>query len=297
MIWHKTRDTAGFLLSALIAASLAFCGAGVAWSGEEGSGEWYHAQEVVPVVHITPEQAREEAWREALKVAAEQASLEVVAAAAMRVHEADGRLKHEHFARFVHTGTRARVVAIDTLFDGVEMRTVGDNGRNEPVHRVEIRARVRPETGTPDPGFALELNLADKDSSNVYRHGEPLVMELEATRECHVTVFNLYGNDSLLVVFPNELMPDNRLAAGELLRIPPPGAGWELPVGLLPGRDTDQEMLLAVATKQPVPFRRAAGARQGLLAVEEAMLAINRWLAAIPADQRIEAMTAYTIVR
>ena len=297
MIWNKTRGAAGLPLAALVAALPMFFGAGVAESREEDSGEWHHAREVVPIVHITPEQAREEAWREALKTAAEQASLEVVAAAAMQVHEADGRLKHEHFARFVHTGTRARVVAVDTLFDGVEMRTVKGSGRNEPVHRVEIRARVQPETGTPDPGFALELNLADKDSSYVYRHGEPLVLELEATRECYVTVFNLYGNDSLLVVFPNELLPDNRLAGGEPLRIPPSGAGWELPVGLLPGRDIDQEMLLAVATKRPVPFRRSAGARQGLLAVEEAMLAINRWLAAIPADQRIEAMAAYTIVR
>lgn len=276
---------------ALFAALLVFPGEGVA----EDSGEWYHAQVFVPLVHITPEQARQEAWQEALKEAAEQAGLEVVAVAALKVQESGGREKHEQFARFVHTGTRARVVAVDTLFDGVEMRA--GSGRNEPVHRVEIRARVRPETGVPDPGFALELNLADKEGSHLYRHGEPLVMELEATRECYVTIFNLYGNDSLLVVFPNELMPNGRLAAGELRRIPPPGAGWELPVGLLPGRDRDQEMLLAVATKQPVPFRRADGVRQGLLAVEEALLAINRWLAAIPADQRTEAMTTYSIIR
>jgi len=297
MIRRKKRFSARLPLYALVAALLGFCDAGLAESGKGDSGEWYHAREVVPVVHITPEQARAEAWREALKTAAEQASLEVVAAAALQVQESGGREKHEQFARFVHTGTRARVVAVDTLFDGMEMRAAPGSDRNEPVHRVEIRARVQPETGTPDPGFALELDLADKEGSHVYRHGEPLVVELEATRECYVTIFNLYGNDSLLVVFPNELMPDSRLKAGERLRIPPPGAGWELPVGLLPGRDRDQEMLLAVATRQPVPFRRSAGVRQGLLAVEEAMLAINRWLATIPADQRTEAMTTYAIIR
>jgi hypothetical protein len=258
---------------------------------------WRHGRAAVPIVRITPEQARAQAWQEALAEAAEQASLEVVAATAMQIRESDGQEQHEHFARFVRTVTRVRVVAVDTLFDGVEMRAGAGPGRKEPVHRVEIRARLRPEVEVPDPGFALELRLADKDSRPVYRHSEPLVVELEATRECYVTLFNLYGNDSLRVVFPNALMPDNCRAAGQRLRLPPVGGGWELPVSLLPGRDYDQEMLLAVATRQPVPFRRAAETRQGLLAVDEALLAINQWLLAIPADQRTEAMVAYTIVR
>lgn len=261
--------------------------------GAEGPREWYHAEGIVPIVNITTEKARENAWKQAQMEAVSQSSLEVIGATAMRIQESEKGEAYDQFAQFVRTATRGRIVAVDTLFDDSEKISIPGSGRSELIYRVEIRAQVQPEMGIPDPAFQLKLDLNKK----VFANGEALIMELTATQECYVTVLNLYANDSLLVVFPNERLPDGRIEAEKTRRIPPFGAGWELPVGLLPGRDSDQEMLLAVATKKPVPFLRGRDARQGLLAVDEALLAINNWLIDIPTDQRTETMASYRIVK
>lgn len=273
----------GYLLCLALGAPL---------QAEEASG-WLPGAGAVPVVNLTVEEARQRAWELALKEASEKASLEVVGAALLRLQADERGEQGEHFAQFVRAVSRARVVAVDTLFDGVEMRRVEGGGRSELIYRVAIRARVQPETGTPDPAFQLTLRL----EREILRDGEGLVMELEATQDCYATVLALYASDSLVVVFPNERMPDNRLQAGQPLRLPPARAGWDLPVRLLPGRESDQEMLLAVATKQPVPFPRTGRSREGLGALGEALLAINRWLIDVPADQRTEAMAVYRLIR
>lgn len=262
-------------------------------AGAESPREWYHAEGIVPIVNITIEKAREEAWKQAQMEAVSQSSLEVIGATAMRIQESEGGEGYDQFAQFVRMATRGRIVAVDTLFDDSEKRSIPGGERSELVYRVEIRAQVQPEMGIPDPAFRLELDL----NKAIFANGEALIVELTATQECYVTLFNLYANDSLLIVFPNERLPDSRIEAAKTRRIPPLGAGWELPVGLLPGRDSDQEMLLAVATKKPVPFLQGRDARQGLLAVDEALLAINNWLIDIPTDQRTETTAFYRIVK
>jgi hypothetical protein len=254
--------------------------------------EWYSGEGIAPIVHITVEQARQLAWDQALVDALSQASLEVTGATMMKIDEG-GEGKDDQFSQFVRTATRGRIVAVDTLFDEAEQRTVVGSERRELVYRVAMRAQVQPEMGRPDPGFQLELNL----NKELFADGETLSLELTASRNCYITLFNLYANDSLLVLLPNELLRDNHLQAEKTLSVPSPNAGWTLPVGLLPGRETDREMLLAVATKSEIPFSAARVARQGLMSMDEALLTVNRWLADIPSDQRTEAVAFYRIVK
>lgn len=254
--------------------------------------EWYSGEGIAPIVHITVEKARQLAWDQALVDALSQASLEVTGATIMRIDES-GEGGGDQFSQFVRTATRGRIVAVDTLLDEAEQRTVAGGERRELVYRVAMRARVQPEMGRPDPGFQLELDL----NKELFADGENLSLELAATRDCYITLFNLYANDSLLVLLPNELLRDNRLQTGQTLVVPPRNAGWDLSVGLLPGRETDREMLLAVATRSEIPFPAARVARQGLMSMDEALLTVNRWLAAIPSDQRTEAVAFYRIVK
>jgi len=254
--------------------------------------EWHSGEGTVQIVHITVEEARQLAWDRALVDALSKVSLEVMGATVMKIEEGDGG-GDDQFSQFVRTATRGRIVAVDTLSDEAEQRAVVGSERRELVYRVSMRAQVQPEMGRPDPGFQLELDL----NKELFAHGETLSLELAATRDCYVTLFNLYANDSLLVLLPNELLRDNQLQAGQMLSVPPRNAGWDLPVGLLPGRETDREMLLAVATRSEIPFPAARIVRQGLMSMDEALLTVNRWLAAIPSDQRTEAVAFYRIVK
>ena len=254
--------------------------------------EWHSGEGIAPIVHITVEKARQLAWEQAFVDALSQVSLEVTGATVMKIEEGgDGEV--DKLSQFVRTATRGRIVAVDTLFDEAEQRTVAGGERRELVYRVAMRAQVQPEMGRPDPGFQLELDL----NKDLFADGENLSLELTATRDCYVTLFNLYANDSLLVLLPNAQLRDNHLQTGQMLSIPPRNAGWELPVGLLPGRETDREMLLAVATRNEIPFPAARVARQGLMSMDEALLTVNRWLTSIPSDQRTEAVAFYRIVK
>ena len=261
-------------------------------SGRSGEEAWYPAEAEVPIVHLTPEEARRRAWDQALAQAAEQAGLEVMGATLLTTREGGEGDRFDQFVRFVRTSARGRVVEVDTLFDGKALAPLPE-GRGEWVHRVSIRARVHPETGSPDPSFRLDLQLNQQS----FREGEGLVMALTATQDCYVTVFDLYAGDSLVVVVPGPLLSDNRLRAGQTLRIPPEEAGWDLALSLPPGRDQAREMLLAVATRDSIPFPAAGPTRQGLFSLGDALLAVNQWLARIPADQRTEAVASYRIVR
>lgn len=253
---------------------------------------WYPGVAEVPLANLTPEQARRRAWEQALAEAVEAASLEVTSTAMLQLREADTGEQREHFSQLVRTVSRARVVAVDTLFDDTVKRAVPGTSRSDLVHRVQLRAGVVPEDATPDPAFQVDLRV----ERSVLHHGEGLVFELTATRPCYVTVFALYGSDSLQVVLPNPLMPDTELQPGQVLRLPPRGAGWDLPVWLLPGRQRDQETLLAVGTRGAVPFTGARATRDGLLSMGDALLAINRWLMEVPASERTIATATYELM-
>ena len=262
-------------------------------TAEPDSVQWYRGEGVVSLANITLDQAREKAWNQARVNALSQASVEVVGVAALKIQEGSAAQDRDQFAQFVRTVARGRIVALDTLFDSHQEIAIPGSARSELAYRVAIRARVRPETGVPDPGFQVELQV----NRQVFRDGEALSFTLEATRDCYVTVFNLYGNDSLVVIFPNPQLPDNRLEPGRIVAVPPRGAGWEMPAGLLPGRDADEEMLLAVATREDVPLPALRGAGAGLVAVGDALLAINHWLVDVPLGQRTQAVAAYRIVK
>jgi len=255
--------------------------------------EWYEGTGIVTIANITPEEARSQAFDKARVDALAKARLEVTGITWRQVSEGAGGTSYDNFIQFIRTRTKGLIVEIDTLSDSTELLSFGDG---PPILscRVSVNALIELETGDPDPSFILSLDL----NRETFRNGETMIIELTATKDCYVTVFNLYSNDSLRIVFPNQLYGDNSLKTGSSLFIPPPDAFWDLPVGLAVGKDQDQEVLLAVAVKDPIPFQNTLSVvRNGLIAQSDALIAVNKWLAQIDADQRTEAWFFYQIVK
>jgi hypothetical protein len=148
------------------------------------------------------------------------------------------------------------------------------------------------DIGSPDPGFKVEIDFNRKS----YRQGETIIMIINSTRDCYMIVFNLFSNDSLMVVLPNVILKEILLSAGDTLTIPPQSAEWDLPVGLVQGEDEDSEALMITATRDDVPFALSRSMRDGLILMKDALLAINRCLVDIHADRRTEDISHYVIV-
>lgn len=258
---------------------------------------WWGGEGIVNLSHITPENARSEAHNIARQDALSKARLEVVGYTASSLTELSTRdddQVYDHFTRFVRTITRGRILKEDILFDGIEQQPIPGTNRTQPIYRVKIRVQIHQEEGEPDPAFKLSINLNEES----FREGETITLELKATRDCYVTVFNLYAHDSLRIWFPHEFDPYNFLQKGKSFFIPDPDALWDIPLGLLPGKEIDVESVLVIATKDNIPFTTLRAVTvEGALAMDQALTTISNWLIEIPIDRRTEDMATYRVVK
>ena len=257
--------------------------------------DWYRGTGEVMLSkdsEISLEDARRKAFDRAIGSALKNASFEVVGVSSGGKSETIGGEFYDNFIQFTRTRSKGHILDIDTLYDDSKrIEILG--GDPVLVYNVEIKAKIKIEKLTADPEFILQLEL----NQSTFKNGESMTMNLEASKDCYITVLNLYSNDSLLVIFPNQIMSNNTLSGGKSVSIPPRNAYWDLPVGLMPGKKVDSEAILTIATKKNIPFEMKKYLdRDGLMAQSDALLAINKWLADIDADQRTEAWAIYRIV-
>jgi hypothetical protein len=169
----------------------------------------------------------------------------------------------------------------------------GPEGQPQLWCVARIQADVVADTCLPDPAFHLEL----KTLRETYREGEEISLLLAATQDCWVTLFNLYANDSLAVVYPNHYWPSRRLSPGKHMTLPP-DESVALTAEVLPGHKEDTEMLLAVAVKDSVLFPVGTAIRPDLLiSYDEALRRLNTWIMTIPRDRRTEATAIFRVVK
>jgi hypothetical protein len=225
----------------------------------------------------TPEEARKEALQRARDEAVAKAAGVRVAAQQLRLRfeAADGSLR-DGFSSLVETSTEGRIVE-----ERVTHRTRVEN--DIPVYEVDLVAVVALEEGTRDPGFTLELTT--QQGTRMFRDGEPLVLEVTASRHCYLTLIHIGSDGGLELLVPNRFVAGIELDAGRTIRIPAKSAEFQIRARLPGGREREREQLLAVATLDPVTFSI------------ESFTALNRWLLRSPVERRVEALWEYEIAR
>ena len=170
---------------------------------------------------------------------------------------------------------------------------------NPPVINliVEMQAKVIPDMGKPDPYFKIDLKL---NRTTFLSHDE-VILNVKATKDCYITVFNLAANDSIYVLFPNKWQGDNFIVANKNMEIPDQQYredGLHIRVANLPGHKKDTEIVKVIATKQRIDllteFDNSSGF--GLMGTPRmAVTKIARLLSEIPISERAEASAIYTV--
>ncbi len=206
--------------------------------------EWHDGEGLVTMANITPEQAHTEALNIARQDALNKAGVEIRGVTARHIREASGGERYDEFARFTRTVTRGRIVDEEVLFD--DQVKIADIWH----YKVELRANVEMNIGEPDHMFRLEVKL----NQQTYRDRETMTVMVSSTRDCFVTLFNMFADDSMCVIFPNQYYTDNEIHGEEHITIPSLDAGWDLPVNLNQGKAEDIEAILAVAPKDDITF-------------------------------------------
>jgi hypothetical protein len=240
----------------------------------------------------TPEQARREAVQRAREEALARTVGVRVAAQQLRLRaEAADGTRRDDFSSLVETSTLGRIVE-----ESVTYRTRLEN--DEPVFEATIVAVVALDDAATDPGFTIELST--EHPSRTLRDGEPLVLEVTASRSCYLTLIHI-GSDGLPgLVVPNRFVPELALEGGRMVRIPGSAARFLIRARVGDGGEHERERILAVATLDPVTFTLDADAGGELsmdAAAEKSFTALNRWLLPIPRARRAEALWEYEIGR
>ena len=246
----------------------------------------------VPGTGRTPEQARREALQRARDEAVVRAAGVRVAAQQLRLRseEADGTVR-DGFSSLVETSTEGRIVAEQASY-----RTRLEN--EIPIYEVTLVAVVQLEDGVPDPGFTLDL--ATETGTRTLRDGEPLPLQVTASRRCYLTLIHIRSDGTLQLLLPEALGPEIVVEGGRTVWVPSRSAGLLIRARLSPGREREREGVLAVATLDPVTFTLEAEGPDELSSEggpRDGITALNRWLLRIPVARRAQALWEFEITR
>lgn len=238
------------------------------------------------ISNITIENARSLALDRARNDALEQIGFTISGTTASLKQSSEKELDINSISQFIETQSRGLIVKEEITYDRMESQ------HNPPIYRVRGNFTVVMTDIAPDPTFDLDFAV-DK---YIVRNGESITLSLRSTKDCYVTLFNFYSNDSLSIVLPNPLLTKVKLIANQPVQIPE--KGWELAVSLRSGMLEDNEALLAVATLDDIPLRiNDFIVRDGLLSTKDALVLCNQWLSKIPANRRTQSFQAIRIVR
>jgi hypothetical protein len=161
------------------------------------------------------------------------------------------------------------------------------------------RFYVEPVQGQRDPGFYVDVTL----ENNMLKEGDELVFAVKPSKDCYLNVFNLMADHSVLLMYPNEYMTENFIAAGSTVQIPDPAIRQHIKfvVGTMPGEELTTESAYIVCTKEQV--RQVSdlpliGTSKPVFSGEsQSFIKLQRWLTNIPLNQRVEKNLVYHIAK
>ena len=165
---------------------------------------------------------------------------------------------------------------------------------------VKIEVLVVKELDLPDPDFQVNLDL-NKNVFYVNKSGlgEEIKLKITANRDCYLYLFNLMSNDSVKLVMPSQLLPNNFYSSTAkkqdyekiLDRI-------SFNVMLPAGKEALSEGLYLIALKEKVDFSNNSFTKDNndvIPTYKAAIYDIQKWLVRIPNNKRTEKLKVYEI--
>ncbi len=262
---------------------------------KSGECRWVTVTSKIHGLNRTPEEAKQEARQEARKLAVEKVL-------GVKIHEVQQLFKgetnkgiYDNFSQLIHSEVSGKI----TEEKESKYRSFFEN--QIPIYTCRLTAKVCAEKGEPNPGFKVNLILNHKDK--IYREGDDLILQILPSEDCYLTVFNVLSNGQVRLLFPNEMMPENKITANKWSSVPSEAdlaRGIHFRMGILPDKDEDTEEILVVATLQECPFITREKSNDGFSYIPTyvgAFLELNKWLIAIPREERTQAEAIYRIIK
>ena len=246
---------------------------------------WYKVRGISSLENITPNAARKKAGIAACNAAIEHFSGVQVSSRSTSVLGYTEDTDIDQFAQLsqiTSNGVIIEKIKLNEKFEKLECEVI-------------LKVKVGKQKGRPDPAFKIKANL-NRDN---YNHGDDMSIEVKSSLDCYLHILNFASNDSVYLLYPNKLFPNNFLSAGEPFLLPNEKhkkRGFRLRLGLLPGRSSDLEMIKILATKENIPFN-AILTENSMGANESSVSEIMNWIIDIPMEQMVESDLPYWIYK
>jgi len=254
-----------------------------------GNG-WFEVIGQSFIQNITPEEARGRAILDACKKAIEYHSGVEISGRSLDIQaESQGKILLDNFSSLSSQVTTGIILEKKLIHE--EIKSDG----NILVKVVVLKVKVGKQKGEKDPYFTIEPSL----NREYFKDGEEIELSVKSSKDCYLTVLNICSNDSVYVIFPNEFRSDSFLRAGEQFNLPnkyEKEIGLTFPVGLLPGKDEDVEMLKILVTKEKIDFS-SVYSFSAYGTCQSALKDLQKWLIKIPRSEVEEVDLIYYITR
>ena len=262
-----------------------------AQSGEilEDLGDgWYEVMGMSSLENLTPEQATRKAEDNACREAIEHFSGVQVSSSSSYVLGESERMDVDKYSQIINSVSAGLILEKMPL---IKPRIIPESLDIE----VKLKVKVGQQKGKADPKFKLRSSL-DRE---YYKNGEEMTISVTPSIDCYLNILNFSSNDSVYILFPNTLLENNFVKAGEKFLLPSEEhreRGIRFRVGLLPGKEEDLEMIKILATKENIPFT-ALSSISTIGTYESTAIDIIGWIMDIPRDQMTESTLQFWIYK
>lgn len=115
-------------------------------------------------------------------------------------------------------------------------------------------AKAKKALADNSPGrFHLTMTTDRGKDGAVYRHGENLMLEIKATRDCYLHIYYLQADNKIIQLFPNKYHKSgNRIMAGKIYRIP--DHNYEFDFNINCDEASGEEIIKAIASENSLPI-------------------------------------------
>ena len=262
-----------------------------AQSGEilEDLGDgWYVVTGMASLKNLNFEEARREAEDNACREAIEYFSGVQVSSSSSYVLGESERMDVDKYSQIINSVSAGLILKKIPLMEPSVIPNTTDM-------EVKLKVKVGKQKGKSDPKFKLRSSL-DRE---YYKHGEEMTISVTPSIDCYLNILNFSSNDSVYILFPNTLLENNFVKAGEKFLLPSEEhreRGIRFRVGLLPGKEEDLEMIKILATKENIPFT-ALSSISTIGTYESTATDIIGWIMDIPRDKMTESTLQYWIYK
>jgi hypothetical protein len=244
--------------------------------------------------YLSVEEAKRQAYWQACENAVSNHAVNLRVTATRTTREGSGGLQ-DSFFRLLNT--QAQGIIIEAEKPDYAQRPVSGEDFAKIIVTVGLKLAI--PRSKRDDSFWLKVDLNNKE---VFRDGEEIVLQVRATQNSYLTLFDVLSDSTVLLLCPNQYITSNMLPANKDVQFPSEddrNRGIRLVATVGKSKKPIQETIVAIATRFAPKFadfivEKELG--QGLFAFETVFFEMNRWLASIPLEQRIETTIEYQVL-